>query len=308
MTDYRQTGVWKRVKRVVLDPTRRLAANAVFHDRIPLAWCEGRNWGDALSPILVKLLSGKKVFHAGGLHYNRYLVIGSILGDANERAEIWGSGFIREGQTVARPPKAVHAVRGPLSRQMLMAQGIHCPEVFGDPALLLPMFFDPEVPKRHAIGVIPHYIDKNRDCILACQSDPSVLVIDIESGIEDFVRAVKSCDVVLSSSLHGLICADAYGVPRSWIKLSDAVYGGDFKFRDYGLSVGQTEPLAMNVGELGDIYLAARAAARIEVRVDISRLLLSCPFLSDELRVECELRLQHQTPRARWQAVTQTDG
>jgi hypothetical protein len=38
---------------------------------------------------------------------------------------------------------------------------------------------------------------------------------------------------VLSSSLHGLIAADALGVPNAWIGLSDALRGGDFKFRDY---------------------------------------------------------------------------
>jgi pyruvyltransferase len=33
--------------------------------------------------------------------------------------------------------------------------------------------------------------------------------------------------------LHGLILADAYGVPNVWAKFSDRLVGGDWKFRDY---------------------------------------------------------------------------
>lgn len=282
--DYRRTGAWQGAKRVFFDPVRRLAANLVLGDQVPLAWCEGRNWGDALSPILVKWLSGREVVPAQALYNDRYLVIGSILESANERSEVWGSGFIRDGQTTRGRPKAVHAVRGPLSRQLLLTQGVACPEIYGDPALLLPMFMDPDVKKKYSVGVIPHYVDKPQACLTECRRDPEILVIDIESGIEEFVRAVKSCDLILSSSLHGLICADAYGVPRSRIRMSDAVLGGDFKFRDYGLSVGELDPKAINIDGIGDLRKAARLAVKAPMNLDTSQLLLSCPFLSNDLK------------------------
>lgn len=282
--NFRDISPWRVAKRAIFDPVRRAAANARRRGRIPLAWCESANWGDALSPWMVERLSGRQVVYSTALHLDRYLAIGSILGDANEHAEIWGSGFIREGQLVTGPPRAVHAVRGPLSRERLLAQGVACPEIYGDPALLLPLFLDPDVPKRYPIGIIPHYADKHRPCMKACRSEGDMLVIDIEGGIEAFVRAVKSCELILSSSLHGLICADAFGVPRSWIRLSDAVDGGDFKFRDYSLALGEGEPLAIEVANVSDLRQAASSAAPARITLDTSRLLLSCPFLSDELR------------------------
>lgn len=246
-------------------------------------WCLGRNWGDALSPVLVALISGKAVVHLEGLHHDRFLAIGSILGGANERAEVWGSGFIREDEPLVGRPRAVHAVRGPLSRESLRKQGVECPEVYGDPALLLPRFYNPVVPKRYAVGIIPHYIDKGHPWLERCRRDPQVLVIDIEGGLQEFVRAVKSCEAILSSSLHGLICADAYGVPNAWVQFSEDVIGGDYKFRDYRLSIGAGEPSAIRITEDTRLSDAMARPERHELRIDLRKLILACPFMSGQL-------------------------
>lgn len=249
-------------------------------------WCLGRNWGDALSPVLVALISGKAVVHLEGLHHDRFLAIGSILGGSNERAEVWGSGFIREDEPLVGRPRAVHAVRGPLSRESLRKQGVECPEVYGDPALLLPRFYSPVVSKRYAVGIIPHYIDKGHPWLDQQRHEPQVLILDIESGIEEFVRAVKSCDVILSSSLHGIICADAYGVPNAWVKFSDNVVGGSFKFRDYRLSIGAEEPRELRIDEGTPLMSLVAQAKHQELRIDLRKLMLACPFLSAPLRHE----------------------
>jgi len=286
MKNFREWKAWQFVKQVAVDPVRRAHARIAYTDRIPLTWCLGRNWGDALSPILVELLSGRKPFHVEGLHHERYLAIGSILGGANERAEVWGSGFIRENETLIGRPRVVHAVRGPLSRSALIKQGVDCPKVYGDPALLLPQFFNPEVEKRYSVGIIPHYIDKRHPWLAPLRNDPQVLVLDIESGITDFVKAVKCCEVILSSSLHGLICADAYGIPNAWIRFSDDVIGGDFKFRDYRLSIAAGEPSAMAITLDTRLGVAVATAASHELRIDLRKLILACPFLDSELRNE----------------------
>jgi pyruvyltransferase len=258
-------------------------------------WCEGRNWGDALSPYLVRLLSGKEVVLRTGLHHRRFLAIGSILGDANEHSEVWGSGFIRENDRVLGVPRKVHAVRGPLTRDLLLRQGLDCPEVYGDPALLLPRFFNPEVEKPYSVGIIPHYIDKGHPWLSQFVHDPQVRIIDIEAGIEDFVRDVKSCEAILSSSLHGLICADSYGVPNAWIQLSGAVVGGDFKFRDYRASIGSVEPTALRIQEASRVDAMVSQTVRHEVKVDLHKLLRACPFLSTRIRLELDKAAAHSS-------------
>jgi pyruvyltransferase len=234
----------------------------------------------------VSLLSGKPVVHLEGLHHDRYLAIGSILGGANERAVVWGSGFIREDETLVGRPRAVHAVRGPLSRAALLKQGVECPEVYGDPALLLPRFFDPKVSKRYAVGIIPHYIDKHHPWLEQQRRDPQVLILDIEGGIQEFVRAVKSCEVILSSSLHGLICADAYGVPNAGIKLSDEVIGGDYKFWDYRLAIGQETSQMFRITNDSQLSAAVARVKHHKLKIDLRKLILACPFLSAHLRHE----------------------
>jgi pyruvyltransferase len=113
-----------------------------------------------------------------------------------------------------------------------------------------------------------------------------VRIIDVASGITEFVRAVKSCEVLVSSSLHGLICADAYGVPNAWIQLSDQVIGGDFKFQDYRLSIGEHEPAAIRPDLGMALCRVTNKAALHPLRIDLRKLLLACPFLSERLRAE----------------------
>jgi pyruvyltransferase len=58
-------------------------------------------------------------------------------------------------------------------------------------------------------------------------------VISPQQPLEDYLCALLSCRIIVSSSLHGLIFAHAYGLPAIWIKLSDRLVGGEFKFHDH---------------------------------------------------------------------------
>jgi pyruvyltransferase len=284
--NFRSLRLWKAAKAIAIDPARRFWRKQTLCGRIPLMWCRGRNWGDALSPVLVELLSGRSVVHVAGLHHHRHLAIGSILGGANERAEVWGSGFISADERIRGGAPVVHAVRGPLTRDALIKQGVDCPEIYGDPALLLPRFFDPNVEKSYRVGVIPHYIDKGHPWLNRIRQERRALIIDIEAGIAEFVRAVKSCEAILSSSLHGLICADAYGIPNAQIKLSDNVVGGDFKFNDYRFSIGGDRRRAIVITETTKLSAAAAAVEQNELNIDLRGLMLACPYLSESLRAQ----------------------
>jgi pyruvyltransferase len=254
---------------------------------VPLAWySDYPNWGDALNPVLAGLLSGKPVRRVEVGEGDCYIAVGSILWMADSRTEVWGSGFMFEEDTLPEPPKCIHAVRGPLTRAVLLRQGIDCPEVYGDPALLLPLFYDPEVEPQYDVGLIPHILDKGHPWIERQRTHAGALVIDVQGDVWGFVRAVKACRTILSSSLHGLICADAYGVPNAWVQLSGQLPGGDFKFRDYRLSIGAGEKRAVLVDDNTPLDEVEAHVQAYPLRLDLERLLLACPFLSDELRRE----------------------
>lgn len=251
-------------------------------------YCTGtkspNNWGDALSPVLVAMLSGRPVKKMLWHHQHRYLAIGSILGTANRLAEVWGSGFLWEDEILTEPPQAVHAVRGPLSRNKLLQQGIECPEVYGDPALLLPLFYDPQVSQTHAVGIVPHYIDKDHPWLDRYRRDPQVKVIDVEGDTFTFVDEVKSCEIIVSTSLHGLICADAYGIPSKWIDISNRLWGGNFKFLDYFGSVGRTTTEPMRPDDSTSLAMVTRHLQDHRPYLDLRPLVNSCPFIQTDVR------------------------
>jgi pyruvyltransferase len=284
----RSNRLWQIGKYFFADPLRQAIFSLTNHDKLPLSWFLSQNWGDALNPLLVEMLSGKRVVAVPGHYCDHFLVVGSILGTSNRNSQVWGSGFIKDGDSVTESPKMIHAIRGPLSREALLSAGIPCPEVYGDPALLFPLFFDPQVRKEYEFGIVAHYVDKEHPWVDAHRNRPDVLIIDIEGDTWQFVRDIKSCKAVFSSSLHGLICADAYGVPNVWIQMSDEVIGGDFKFRDYRLSIGADEafPIIVRPGDMVDSI--AHEVARHELKIDLRKLLLACPFISPQIRAFVE--------------------
>lgn len=261
-----------------------------FHEldlgnRVPLYWWRGeQNWGDALNPVLARFLSEKEVKFTKIKYCEGYLAVGSVLSLANSNTVVWGSGFMSNVQTVKEKPSSVCAVRGPQTRAMLLDQGIDCPKIFGDPALLLPLFYNPPIDRKYRLGLIPHYRDAQHPWVQQLATQSGVLLIDVKGDIFEFVDAVKSCEFIVSSSLHGLICADAYGVPNIHIELSTQVSGGNFKFNDYAASVGKQLDVRID-HSVGDTPRSVVAEIKeIDINLDLKSLLLSCPFLSNNLR------------------------
>ena len=168
---------------------------------------------------------------------------GSILGVIPHNASqdiICGSGFIKEDMPV-QPPKQILSVRGPLTRKKYLDAGIDCPERYGDLGLLLRYIIPPSTScKKYKVGFIPHYIDKTLPIVQQAK-DKGWKIIDIlqANTPNKFVEELHECEIILSSSLHGIILADSYGIPAYHTILSNNVLGGEFKFRDYYASVGR---------------------------------------------------------------------
>lgn len=251
--------VWVQVRDLYLFLFRRALILNSYVDDHTWRGIRHRNWGDDLNYYFVKLMTGRPVvfYHnfkiAHWLRLKNYLCIGTLLDGLNYKNAqtiVWGSGCSGAKRALS-VPKSVMSVRGRLTRDYLFEQGVDCPEVYGDPALLLPMFYKPVVQKKHKMGVIPHVIDYKHHVVEAIRAQcPDVLIIDLAHYDKwtDVIDQICSCEMIASSSLHGLIVSDAYGIPNCWIELGGKLSGGYFKFKDYGTSVGRQleKPLVLD--------------------------------------------------------------
>lgn len=198
------------------------------------------NFGDDINPMVFLQLFGKPAYHVPSNYRQlHYVGIGSVLHHANSFSTIAGTGFIQDNDTFIEPPARIISVRGRETRKELLRLGVSCPEIYGDPALLLPHIYHPQVDKKYLLGIIPHFIDKNIPIRDVDESRYDIKIIDIQNTNHlQFIRDVLSCRMIASSSLHGMIIADAYGIPSAWLEFSDNVIGNGFKFRDHFSAVG----------------------------------------------------------------------
>lgn len=205
-----------------------------------------RNFGDELNLYLLRELTGRPVVgyydipHV--LKHNDYLVIGSLVEEfTTPQSIIWGSGAISGDKPLRHRPAKVCAVRGRLTRDYLISQGVDCPEVYGDPALLLPLIYRPSIQKKYKIGIVPHIADLDNPIVtnLAMNDGVKIIQLNTYDHWHDVIDEINQCEMIASSSLHGLIIADAYNIPNVWIRLSNKIEGGNFKYLDYFSAVGR---------------------------------------------------------------------
>lgn len=247
-------------------------------------WSKEPNWGDKAGPELARLILG---YAPSLIDINETytperdtvvcLTIGSILSSADANTIVWGSGFLRENDLIKEKPKQIRAVRGPLSLKKIRDQGVTCPEVLGDPALLFPRFYTPKVARQFRIGLIPHYIDKNHPFI-ACAQSKGVKIIDPAGDFYQFLDDICSCEMIASSSLHGIIMADAYKIPSLWVKFSDNIKGGNFKFHDYFLSVGKEIEEPFHIVAETTIESLEKMLKLNKSIINLDKLMDACPF------------------------------
>lgn len=250
-------------------------------DAINVSWDKGTNFGDALNPILLNKLTNKKILWVNRNYYNRnYLMcIGSILQKANSNTLVWGSGFISEDAVLSEKPKKIYAVRGPKTRNKLIDLGIDCPEVYGDPALLMPKFYFPLIKKKYKLGIIPHYVDANNKNLEKFKNNNDVLILDIKmSNHLEFIDLILSCEKIVSSSLHGIIIADAYNIPSIWIEFSNKVKGNGFKFLDYFESVKRIDSKAYKFCKETEVNDLLNLFYSYEIDINLDKLIKSFPF------------------------------
>jgi hypothetical protein len=251
------------------------------------------NYGDLLGKYLVKEISKKEVvwskpkaFSIYNFFEPIYVTIGSILSNITTNCIVWGSGIISKDYPVENA--TFLAVRGPQTRAFLLEKGYEVPKIYGDPALLLPKYYNPKIEKEYKIGVIPHYQDykKTKDFY---KNEASILLIDLMTNdVEKTTNEFLKCEKIVSSSLHGIIVAHAYGIPAVWQKFSEDVFGDGIKYQDYFESVLITPyrpeivDFKMRVSELENLFNNKQSLPNTKTIRDLcDRLMAVCPFKSE---------------------------
>lgn len=207
------------------------------------------NWGDDINWFFLREVINQSVIpynHATLAHkLNRpnYVIIGSTIDLlADSKSIIWGAGIIDRKTENLPQFRKICAVRGPKTREKLLSMGFNCPEVYGDPALLIPLHYNPHIEKKYSLGIIPHYhdLERVRDDF---KNNHQIKVIDVRKYNKwtDFIDEILECEAIASSSLHGLIMAYAYNIPNVWIEFSKGAKRDRFKYDDFFSSIGKHE-------------------------------------------------------------------
>lgn len=209
------------------------------------------NFGDQLNRFICEAVHGANVQWAPP-GSSDLIAIGSVLepwfwkpsGTAEAyKGTIWGAGRMSGIASIAFPKANIVALRGHLSRHSLDAT---CP--VGDPGLLVPLLKS-ELPTRrrtYEVGIVPHWTERDSELVRRLDGlSPQVKVIDPCAPVMEVIEKILSCKRILSSAMHGLIVADALGVPNRWIRFrrADKTYRGfpDFKYRDYYSAFGKLD-------------------------------------------------------------------
>ncbi len=241
------------------------------------------NLGDILSPIIANHFGSKKVIRISKRKSHKvehYFMIGSILQRCTSKSIIWGSGLISENSICKEKPKNVLAVRGPLTRKKLIEQGIECPEIYGDPALLLPEVYPASnIKAKYKLGIIPHFLDKTDPWLKKFSEMSEVKIIDIQNKkplnvIDDMLK----CEKIISSSLHGLIISDAYKIPSVWIQFTNPIEDDNFKFQDYFASVKRSVNKPFIFNEFKNLDNILQVFEDYEIHINLEDLKNSFPF------------------------------
>ena len=222
------------------------------------------NVGDLVNPAVVSALAG--VPTRWSISGPRLVAIGSVMSGATPTSIVWGTGVmsptIGVGNAIAGN---IYALRGKLSHEALRQHGVALPDMpLGDPGYLAPALLGAgrsQTP-RYRLGLVPHYVDRPNPDLWRFGEDHGVKILNVHDEPRKFFREMGECAAVASSSLHGLIFAEAMGIPNVWITLGGEIGGGDFKFRDWFSTTADPQEQA----------LAVRDGWQPETLIDAARL------------------------------------
>ncbi|MDY7029697.1 MAG: polysaccharide pyruvyl transferase family protein [Spirochaetota bacterium] len=210
-----------------------------FRKHQGIQWIRGQNFGDYISGIVVAETARKLGLKRSNIPAGqKLLAIGSVLHFAQNGDIIWGTGI---NGKISRERHAfstldVRMVRGPMTRGFLVQKGMIVEDVFGDPALLLPTLF-PGITRKTTPNKIIVLPNLNELALVKKKVPKTMRIVSPLAHWKRVVHEILTSELVLSSSLHGIILSEAFGVPVRFVMPA----GGEtlFKYQDYFLGTGR---------------------------------------------------------------------
>lgn len=210
-----------------------------------LYWDGEINLGDQLAPIIYKWMLARNNLSTTAqpkeeiLQTYKYLAtIGSIIGLKKGSEIIWGSGILSDNSLISSVLPNINgysldirAVRGPLTADILRRLGFSVPECYGDPGVLLPYIYQPQnIEKKYDVSIICHHEH-------SIDTGTFHKIYINTNDYKFFIDEVVASNIVVSSSLHGIILSEAYGTPTIWL---NHVPDQSLKYLDWYYSTNRT--------------------------------------------------------------------
>lgn len=220
------------------------------------------NLGDEVSPLILSHVTGREMAH-GGLDDCDGVAIGSVFyprkASARKRKTplfVWGSGTLTPRPCNYNQLSVIlAALRGPRTAGQIE----NCPDIpFGDPGLFITEIAPKAAGPTDHISIIPHHSMLKTPLIGQMQDAfGGAEVLDFTDPDSDAtLDKLSRSRLIVSSSLHGLIFADAYGIPSLfWNELGEE---NEWKYRDYFEGVGREGYAALPAARIAEIAQGAR--------------------------------------------------
>lgn len=251
-----------------------------------VAYWDGKpNFGDLIGPYLISKITNRPVLNIINESYSGFITVGSILQSVDRKdMVVWGSGFIEEPSdktlnNIKKYNPLILSLRGKKTAECLVNANVKLPDnvVYGDPALILPLFYQPLINNHKRVGVCPHFIHKPH-FLEIINKDDGLIIIDVQKDMESVVSEIASSSVCISTSLHGLIIAQAYNIPWVWLEIEDQnLFGNDFKFKDFfsTLREEQVTHIKVKIEDVKDLdYVALATQASLPEKLYNEELIL----------------------------------
>jgi len=203
------------------------------------------------------------------------------MASATAYSQVWGTGVMHPDLGIGTVPAGnVHALRGHLSHSAMRQGGVMVGDVpLGDPGYLAPRLLGIQraAKPKFRVGLACHYVDRHNPVLRRMLTESGVADLNVHEAPEVFLSRMADCETVVSSSLHGLVFAEALGIPNLWIKAGEEIAGGDFKFRDWFSTTARPQVTHHSLTASDTAAGLARNAECHESTIDIEALTAAFP-------------------------------